>query len=141
MKKLKHFTALTVFIFFSYANANAQNEKEVITVTYPGGYGNILCLGESIIGETTYTQVIWDNKILMKITGTYIGQTSGDRYHVNELVNLFLVSEKTLQGWMDRIIFAKEGGPAIVAHFRFLMTINDNGEMKVLVDEENITCD
>ena len=134
MKTLKFFIALGILGVFTLGNANAQSQKEVFEYTEYGCLGAEYA-GEVICGDVHLVITLWDGRVHAKVTGTQVGQDSGDIYKVNETDNGNTKSVKEGSANNDKyvltMILKKKGAPAIVCHYQYHITINANGEVAI----------
>jgi hypothetical protein len=145
MKTLKFFTVLAILAFFSFGSTSAQNQKVVYTWTNTGCWDNINCVGETLCGDINVILVTWNNKWQWKFAGTLEGQTSHDLYTWNQ------VNNESWNAWeegaagvynsVQNVVLNKKGGPAIVFHVMYHITVNANGEVAAEFDKNSTSCD
>jgi hypothetical protein len=144
MKTLKIFTVLGILAFFLFSNTSAQDQKVVYTWTVTGCF-DIDCVGETLCGDINVIFLVWNNKVQMKYTGTLEGQTSHDLYTWNQVTNESWNAWKEgaagVSNFVQNVVLDKKGGPAIVFHMMYHITVNANGEVAVEFDKNSISCD
>lgn len=144
MKTLNFFAVLAILAFFSFGNTTAQNQKVIGTGTNSGCW-DINCVGETLCGDVNYIIIGWNNKIQMKFTGILEGQDTHDLYTWNQVTNeswnTWKEGSAGVYNFVQNVVLNKKGGPAIVFHVMYHITVNANGEVAAEFDKNSASCD